>query len=162
MPELKDIITYILTVLNILVIGIFSYLLWRATVQSNKLSEAIIKTNKELEANIQAGLLKEVINQAEEVITALSPSEDKLLFATLPKIPLKCKLEPEELARLNEEERELIDKFWEIYRDYIKNYWIEPSGNFRKSFGGQGFKHAAQAAKKTKEELEDILEKLRA
>lgn len=152
MPECKDIIYYIISVIGIIVTGIFSYLVWKATKKSTQvaqesynLSQSIINSQAKLKANIRDQFISKVLSNANVVLEILTIQRSQLTLR-MERIPKSCGLSETELAEYFEQkEREIIYKAWEMLNGYIEKYINDSTGKIRKSFYDEEADHATKA-----------------
>lgn len=164
MPECKDIINYIITSLGLLVTGIFSYLVWKATQQSTevakasyKLSESIINSQLQLKAKIKEEYIRNVCKNINEVIEGLKSQKSALSAYKINNIPRSCGLTEEQIAEFfSDLERQAINNAWESLDNYIQDYWTDTHGKIKESFIG----NEAEAARKYINKPLDVFNKL--
>lgn len=142
MPECKDIFYYSISVLGILITGLFSFFVWRATVKSTQLaqesynlSQSMINSQKQLKINIKNEYIHAIISRANVVLDSLTVQKEGLIPDKIKEIPKKCGLSEVELAEYFDiKEREIINDAWDILNKYLNKYWTERNGKFKGSF----------------------------
>ncbi len=131
----------IITFIGICVTGIFSYLLWRATKETNNLAKAnyelaatVAEYQKSKEEGIKNRYRTQLWKKLQHLYYSLSCQTGvKFDFKALMEAHLNCKnhgLSDEIIGQyFSEEERFLIDTVWAQFNDYIETHWML-NGNF--------------------------------
>ncbi|EEG78382.1 hypothetical protein [Dethiobacter alkaliphilus] len=125
-----------ISVAGVMVTAIFSFLLWRATIQTNdvakasyKLSETIAKTQKSVQSALHNELLENMLQQAEIAKNILLQVKDTYTGKTsffsrgaIRKLPINV-ITKEELAEyFNDEERKIIKDAFDGIEEYVSRY----------------------------------------
>lgn len=166
MIEDKDIIYYIISSIGILVTGIFSFLVWKATVASNKvansnyeLSRSIIDNKNETNRRIKDEYIDLVISNTQKIKENLLIQQKGLNFLYIQNIPKKCGLTELQLAEFFDAyEAEIIKKCWNELEEYLFVHWKDNHGEFKSSFIGDEASKAKEGTKKVISKCNVILE----
>ncbi|MEK1832517.1 hypothetical protein AAAC51_37175 [Priestia megaterium] len=130
MPEAKDWITYVLTVISIIVTAWFSYRVLKATEATNELSKQISRAEeerqKEFKMKMRKQLIPEILNQSKTAHNATVDLDTRNINKKLKTAPKELVITNEELASyFSEEEITAIKEFWAVYSNYRKTYFKE-------------------------------------
>lgn len=139
MPECKDIINYIITFFGIVVTGIFSFLVWKATQKSNeiakanyKLSESIIKSQENLNKAVKIECLKTVLHTAIKIESVLTSHSKNLLTKKVIELPKNSGLTKEQTAEfLDSLVKDKINDAWNSLESYITNNLLDDFGRMK-------------------------------
>ena len=136
MPEFKDIIYYIISLLGILITGLFSFLVWRATKKSSeatiasyRLSESIINANKKIHERLRKQYLLHLAKNVAEVMRILEIQKKSSNLVVIDQIPRNSGLNNKEVAEFLPDKMEDVSKLWSLLNDYLNVYWIR-NGKF--------------------------------
>lgn len=153
MPEFKDIIYYSISFLGIVITGLFSFLVWKATKKSTQvaqesynLSQSIINSQKQLKHNVKNEFVRTILLRANDVLVSLEVQRKGLNTAIIAKIPKECGLSEVQLAEyFGLEEREIINKTWDILNNYLDKHWTDKNGQFKGTFSGDELVNVIEA-----------------
>lgn len=156
MIEDKDIVYYIISSIGIFITGIFSFLVWRATVANNKvaksnyeLSRSIIENKNETNRRIKDEFINLIISNTKKVKENLLIQQKELNFVYIKTIPKKCGLTELQFAEFFDAyEIEIIKKCWNELDEYLFKYWKNSCGEFKNSFIGDEATKAKEGTKK--------------
>ncbi|QTL51811.1 MULTISPECIES: hypothetical protein [Priestia] len=110
MPECKDWITYVLTIIGIVVTAWFSYRVLKATEATNKVTAATLELSKQMnrieeerkqqfERNMRQLLLPRLLKQSNAAYHACVGTEAIIVHEQLQKAPTELGVPEEELAK---------------------------------------------------------------
>ena len=130
MPEAKDWITYVLTVISIIVTAWFSYRVLKATEATNELSKQISRAEeerqKEFKMKMRKQLIPEILNQSKAAHNATVDLDARNINGKLKTAPKELLITNEELASyFSQEEITAIKEFWAVYSNYRQTYFKE-------------------------------------
>ncbi len=163
MPEIKDFITYIISILGIIVSGIFSFIVWKLSDATYKLSKSVASRQEyieKLDKNNKLVIILNDINVAKEFMNNTLHREYEIMQLESICLEIKNKILAsdlkteliENLAELWNEIYKLLNKYYIIYRENEK---------YKTGFSGIEEKEISEAMKPIKEKLEYISEKLK-
>ncbi|WP_025848716.1 hypothetical protein [Paenibacillus ehimensis] len=129
----------IVAFLGVILTGIFSFLLWRATIRSTRaaessaeaaraatrLAESAERERKEKASAIRAQLILDILNKADVMRKFIvSHQRGETNVETMKSIPRTHSIPAFHLAEyFTNEERQFINDAWESYDKYIKDFW---------------------------------------
>jgi hypothetical protein len=138
-----SIVGVFVTFVGIVVTGFFSFLLWKATVNTNRLTEANLQLASSI-ADIEKMRYEgkrnhyrlELWKRVNLIEVALNKQKNKLDYEILISAYEKyanSKLPDEAIGEyFSEEERFLKDSVWITFYLYMKQYWIDNNGEYIK------------------------------
>jgi hypothetical protein len=158
----------ILATINIIVMGLFTFLVWRATKNGAEAAKATYELNERLvritesEKNLLRDLyLSKIIVELQRVISVVE-EQGRSLNTSLMKSVIKPKmLTDEQLAKcFSSEERHIIEYPYVIFQEYLEKYWLSSTGEFEGGFPGNKHIEVQEESKALGEYLKESLDKL--
>ncbi|QNF26116.1 hypothetical protein [Metabacillus elymi] len=122
----------VVTGIGIIVTGVFSWLLWKATQQTNKLAEAnhelavaISNEQRQEHQRLKERYRTEMWKKAVKLRYTLE-STNQFSYKVLLEEPLSHEFSDEFLGKyFDESEQFLIDSVWATFKNYIEEYWSD-------------------------------------
>lgn len=136
-----DIIANVIAVVSVVVTGIFSWLVYKATKATQRVAEETFSLNKRLieEENkrveehrkiMRLQLSQILLKEISEVELAMASTDPMYIYNALKKAPIKSEVQIQDLADFFlEDEIKMINRAWNSYDVYRNNY-------YRKSYPG--------------------------
>jgi hypothetical protein len=175
-PEIKDWITYGLSLASIIVTGIFSYFIFRVTrdstkaaIKSAEVAEASYLFNqsltihqKELEGFISKQYFESIKEKALLLSQAvISQNSTSLNGSMIKNAPRKHGLTEVEFTKyLTSDQQDIVKQIWNQFNYYLAEYWITPNGDLKATFNGEEVSNIIQGSKITGDALMQLIVEL--
>lgn len=134
----------ILAMINILVTGIFSFLVWKATKVgadaaklTYELNEKIVRNEELAKKSLKDEYITKVYLRLLEFENAVRKQTKKLDVHAMKRAPKTSGLTDEQRARyFTREELNIIDEIWLEIEEYLDRHWTNKDGTFKEAFDG--------------------------
>lgn len=157
-----DVIANFIAAIGVLVTGIFSCLVYRATSATAKVAEETLNLNKRLieeekrrteeqKKIMRMHLSRVILDETRKVENALASIDEMIIYRNLYKVPAHLSVQTKELAEyFSSEEISIIRKAWDSYEQYRNDY-------FQDVYQGNGMKVLVENASPVLMELNNVV-----
>jgi hypothetical protein len=158
----------VLTIINILVTGTFSFLVWRATKvgadaakQTYELNEKIVKNEELTKKALKNEYITTVYMRLLEFGSAVRKQIKELDPHAMERAPKTHGLTDEQRAKyFTKEELNIIDGIWFEIKEYLDKHWTNEDGTFKGWFDGVGLKKMKGDSEVLSQSIDEHITKL--
>ncbi|MDV2883823.1 hypothetical protein RYX45_01425 [Alkalihalophilus pseudofirmus] len=154
--------------LGIIVTGIFSYLVWRATAKTAEIAQSNFEIQKliqkqrdeELE-NVKFMYRATARTNMYQIIKALSDQRTNLNINVIQQAKSNHEFSEFEMAKyFDENERIMMVAFYSLYNQYLNKWWKDSTGDWLKSTKGEDVQRKKESSIDLAEELNTLAKQI--